>query len=276
MNHLGDLKSVESTEDLNEIRQNSQKNLNFHFLSQEEVKLHIIPFLEKHKFTKNNFEIEVCPQKQEPVFKFSMPKILPEDILRGNFDFRELQEFLRKREILSIVCKRKQQKERRGKRNDEKTKKVFKRIMKNMHKDFKKKLLKTYKKMTSVEAGNRFYKYYFADLGQDLRCFYDPLKRRVKNPKFKSISNDYLAELKKSGKFVKDFTTFCQEKIVLQELEQYSKNIFEKFQKNPNFLRSLEKAKSKFEWVKFELKVAVIHFLFTFHNAVSKPRKSEM
>ena len=202
-----------------------------------------------------------------------MPKILPEDILSGNFDFLQLQEFLRKREILSIVCKRKQQKERRGKRNDEKTKKVFKRIMKNMHKDFKQKLLKTHKKMTSVEAGDRFYKYYFGGLGQDLKCFYDPLKRRVKNPKFKSISNDYLAELKKSDKFVKDFTTFCQEKIVLQELGQYSRNIFEKFQKNPDFLRTLEKAKSKFEWVKFELKVAVIHFLFTFHNAVSKPRR---
>jgi hypothetical protein len=253
----------------------SDKKDNYHYLSSDEAKQGIIKFLNTQSFTRNIFTLETCPKTNRLFYKFKMPKILPEDILSGNFNFLELQEFLRKREILSIVCKRKQQVERRGKRNDEKTKKVFKRIMKNMHKDFKKKLQKKNKKITSVEACKKFYQHHFGYLKQDLKCFYDPLKRRVKNPKFKSISNDYLAELKKSESFEKAFITFCKEQIVLQELGQYSKNIFEKFQKNPNFLQTLEKAKSKFEWVKFELKVAVIHFLFTFNNAVAKPRRFE-
>lgn len=241
-------------------------------LKQEEVKPGVMDFLELHEFTRGHFEHAQCARSGKSVYKLVMPRMSAAQILEEAFDFRDLQSFLKKREILSIVCKRKQKHERRGKRNDEKTKKVFKRVMKNMLRAHKQNLLQTKKKVTSVEASQLFYEAYFGSLGQDLRCFYDPLKRRVKNPRFRSISNDYLAGLKQSEGFVKDFLGFCaqQEKMVFQELSGYSHNLLDKFLRNPGFLRTLEKAKSKFEWVNFELKVAVVHFLFTFQNAAAK------
>lgn len=245
-------------------------------LREDEIKPGIMDFLEQHEFTRGHFEHSRCASSGDSIFRLMMPRISASQVLSEAFDFRDLQCFLEKREILSIVCKRKQQHERRGKRNDEKTKKVFKRVMKNMLRAHKQALLRTQKKVTSVEAGRVFYEGYFGQLGEDLRCFYDPLKRRVKNPRFRSISNDYLAGLKRSERFVQDFLGFCaeQEKMVFQELSGYSDNLLDKFRRNPGFLGALEKAKSKFEWVNFELKVAVVHFLFTFQNAASK-RKLE-
>ena len=250
----------------------SENPVNILYLNQDEVKKNIIPFLENQSLTKENYLGEHCLSTESGFYKFKIPEISVNDIYSENFDFEELQEFLRKREILSIVCRRKQQRERRGKRNDEKTKKIFKRIMKSLLKKFKKNLMKDRKKITSNEAEDKFYSAYFGDINEDLRLFHDPLKKKFNNPKFKSISNDYLAQLKKSELFVKDLETFCREKMIVQGFDRYSESILARFSENRKFLRTLDKAKSKFEWVRFELKVAVMHFLFTFQNAVQKSR----
>lgn len=244
----------------------------YRYLQEEEVKPGVIPFLENHRFTSADYLGERCTNPKQGFYCFEIPPISAEIIQSGEFRFPDLQDFLRKREILSIVCRRKQQRERRGKRNDEKTKKIFKRIMKSLLEAFKKVYKKTHKKEVSVVIEERFYEHYFGNLGEDLAVFYDPLKKRFRNPRFKSISNDYLAQLKKSQVYIEDLEAFCQERMIIEGMKRYTQNVLLKFQENPDFLQTLDKAKSKFEWVRFELKVAVLHFLFTFQNAVFKTR----
>jgi hypothetical protein len=252
----------------------SETENKFRYLKKEEVKPGVIEFLENHPFTSSNYLGERCTkQDQSRFYKFKIPHISAQCILSNNFCFPDLQDYLRKREILSIICRRKQQRERRGKRNDEKTKKIFKRIMKSLLERFKKEYKKKHRKEISLVIEEKFYEHYFGNLEEDIHSFYDPLKKRFNNPHFKSISNDYLAQLKKSQPYVKDLLAFCQEEMIIQGMNKYTRNVLVKFSENPNFLQTLNKAKSKFEWVRFELKVAVMHFLFTFQNAVLKNRR---
>ena len=254
---------------------NTKNNVNCKFLSKHEIKDGIISYLESYQSQDEILLGERYYEDQSWFYKFEIPYITLKNIESEEFDFKKLQEFLRKRELLSIICRRKQQRERRGKRNDEKTKKIFKKIMKSLLKEFKNELKKDDKKITSFKAEEKFYNAYFGNLGEKIDLFHDPLKKKFKNPKFKSISNDYLAQLKKSKLFVKDLQKFCQEKMIVQGFDKYSEKILTRFSENRKFLRTLDKAKSKFEWVRFELKVAVMHFLFTFQNAVPKARKME-
>ena len=124
--------------------------------------------------------------------------------------------------------------------------------------------------MTSLDYEREFYAFYFGDLKDNINLFYDPLKKRLKNPYFKSISRDYLGQLKKSAKYCKDLRDYCVNHMVFDCLEKYPDKILARFKENRAFLEDLNKSKSKFEWVKFELVAAIFHFLFVFDTSQSK------
>ena len=124
--------------------------------------------------------------------------------------------------------------------------------------------------MTAVDHEKYFYNHYFGYLDHDLSLFYDPLKKRLKNSRFKSISREYLSHLKESTIFKKDLMKYCLDGMIYDTLEDYPEKVLNKFKENKNFLEELHKNKSKFEWVKFELVAAIYHFLFFFHTSDTK------
>lgn len=124
--------------------------------------------------------------------------------------------------------------------------------------------------MSSLDYEKEFYSHYFGQLPDHISLFYDPLKKRLKNPYYKSISRDYLGQLKKSEVFCKDLRNYCVNHMVFDCLEKYPEKILARFKENRGFLEDLNKSKSKFEWVKFELVAAIFHFLFVFDTSVSK------
>jgi hypothetical protein len=69
---------------------------------------------------------------------FKMPKITVEDLKKKTFKISLLQDYLRKKERLNLICRRKKSMHQKTKRNDEKTKKIFKKAIKNLLKNFKK------------------------------------------------------------------------------------------------------------------------------------------
>ena len=176
-----------------------------------------------------------------------------------------LQDYLRKRERLNLICRRRKKMHKKSKRNDEKIKKIFKRIMKSLMRKYRKKYLsETFSELNSTERERAFYTYYFGDLDDDIRKFYDPLKRKLDNPKFKSISTKYLTFLARSSLFVKDLREYCTSEMVLEVLEKYPEQILKRFKENPNFLLEMDKFKTKFEWIKHELQAAIYHFMSIF------------
>ena len=58
--------------------------------------------------------------------------------------------------------------------------------------------------------------------------------------------------------------------MVFEVLESYPDKLVAKFEENPDFLKEMNKNKSKFEWIKFELVAAIYHFLFVFDTADQK------
>ena len=67
-----------------------------------------------------------------------MPKISIEDLQKKSFKIGLLQDYLRKKERLNLICRRKKSMHQKTKRNDEKTKKIFKKAIKNLLKIFEK------------------------------------------------------------------------------------------------------------------------------------------
>lgn len=96
------------------------------------------------------------------------------------------------------------------------------------------------------------------------------MKRKLQNKRFKSISKEYLQHLQKSPKFAADLVTYCEKMIVFDILKEYPQKILKRFLENREFLSCMDAAKSKFDWIKFEMQAAIIHFLFVFRSAVFK------
>ena len=107
-------------------------------------------------------------------------------------------------------------------------------------------------------------------MDQDISSFYDPLKKRLRNKHFKSISKEYLSQLKKSTFFKNDLENYCRDEMIFETLENYPEKLLLKFEENPHFLVEMDKNKSKFDWIKFELVAAIYHFLFVFDTADKK------
>lgn len=104
-------------------------------------------------------------------------------------------------------------------------------------------------------------------MNTEVSDFFDPLKTRLRNKRFKSISREYLAQLKKSKVFKDDVELYCKKHMVFELLEKYPEKLMAKFKENPDFLTEMDKNKSKFDWIKFELIAAIYHFLFVFDTS---------
>lgn len=68
---------------------------------------------------------------------FQISKFSLEEVQSPIMKVSVLQDYLRKRERLNLICKRKKKMHSKAKRNDEKTKKIFKKCMKKLFKNFK-------------------------------------------------------------------------------------------------------------------------------------------
>lgn len=112
----------------------------------------------------------------------------------------------------------------------------------------------------------KFYLHYFGELPEDIATFYDPLRKRLRNPAFRSISREYLKHLRKSARFTRDLVAYCREGIVFDILQEYPRKLLKKFCEDPRFLEKLDGSKSKFEWTKFEMEAAICHFLHFFNS----------
>ena len=69
---------------------------------------------------------------------FKISRFSMEDLLHPDMQISLLQDYLRKRERLNLICKRRKKMHSKTKRNDEKTKKIFKKAVKRMFNKFKK------------------------------------------------------------------------------------------------------------------------------------------
>jgi hypothetical protein len=77
------------------------------------------------------------PGKKQMIFK--MPSITKQSLLENKFKLSRLQDYLRKKEKLNLICRRKKTMHQKTKRNDEKTKKIFKKTIKYLMSEFKRK-----------------------------------------------------------------------------------------------------------------------------------------
>jgi hypothetical protein len=75
--------------------------------------------------------------KNPDEINFKMSRFTLKDVYDPDMRFSLLQDYLRKRERLNLVCKRRKKMHSKTKRNDEKTKKIFKRAMKRLFTKFK-------------------------------------------------------------------------------------------------------------------------------------------
>lgn len=238
---------------------NSFENL---IINNKDLKQGALEFIDLEIFDKKKY----FGKRTNNGISMSIKNVSSQDIIDENFTFNKLQSFLRKREILSVINKRIQKGEKNAKRNDEKIKKIFKKGMKSLIHKFKIQFLSEKKcRFSSIEIEYEFYKFYFSDLKIPISHFYDPLKKRFLNPKYKSICNDYLKNFWLSDKFVHDFMELCNGPLILEGLKGYSQKLLNRFCMNKNFLQNIDKAKSKFEWVFFEYEVAILHFMFSFY-----------
>lgn len=70
--------------------------------------------------------------------QFKIARFSTADLFHPDMEITLLQDYLRKRERLNLICKRKKKMHAKTKRNDEKTKKIFKKTMKKLFQNFKK------------------------------------------------------------------------------------------------------------------------------------------
>lgn len=68
---------------------------------------------------------------------FKISRFALSDLLDDDMRISLLQDYLRKRERLNLICKRKKKMHSKTKRNDEKTKKIFKKAVKTLFRQFK-------------------------------------------------------------------------------------------------------------------------------------------
>ena len=213
-------------------------------------------FLQKRSFL--NFDSDSI--------SFSLPELSPVELQSEDFSVSRLQKFLKLRTANELLRLESPQEGGRGKRNDEKIKKIFKRGMKKLLRRFR----DSYEgpKQTAVKFEEQFYDYYFGHLGDCLSTFYDPLKKRVKNPRFRSISSEYLSHLKQSDLFRRHMREYCLGDMILDSLSCYPSKLLKRFRENHDFLGGQHRAKSKFEWARHEIVSAVNLFLETFDGKV--------
>lgn len=114
------------------------------------------------------------------------------------------------------------------KRKEEKIKFVFKHTLKNLKKAY----FTAHGLHNSQESEEQFFNHYFDQIHKDqqlpLEAFFDPLNTsHALNPKFKTLSKDYLALLFSSPSFRSDFLGYIKAAFV----QDYQDNVNKKFKK---------------------------------------------
>jgi hypothetical protein len=102
-----------------------------------ETKPGIIEYVDPTFFTDSLIPGRV-PNKIEGQISFKISRFSMEDLLDSDMQISLLQDYLRKRERLNLICRRKKKMHSKTKRNDEKTKKIFKKAVKILFNRFKK------------------------------------------------------------------------------------------------------------------------------------------
>lgn len=201
------------------------------------------------RFSSDSVQVEL------PLIESQMTKTSP-------FLLKTAQKFLKMKAAIGLLSETLPTDWNRGKRNDEKIKKIFKKGMKKLLTNFRESFPGP--KLTAVKYEEKFYQHYFGHLPDRLSTFYDPLKKRVKNPRFRSISNDYLDHLKRSELFRTEMRAYCLGEMVYDSLARYPALLMKRYRESSNFLEGQYRAKSKFEWARHEMAAAVVLFLETF------------
>jgi hypothetical protein len=121
------------------------------------------------------------------------------------------------------------------------------------------------KRLTSKQQEIKFYEYYFNEYAQfeglPLNHFYDPLKQKFENRKYKSFTIKYFKLLLNSNKFKEKVVTYIRDnQLVLDMLGEYSKSLGDLFDSVPTILLDQQKPKSKFLWTSYEFYFAMYFF----------------
>jgi hypothetical protein len=114
-----------------------------------------------------------------------------------------------------------------------------------------------------------FYQKYFLQTANiesiPINHFYDPLKQKPVNKKFKSFTNKYFLLLLKSGDFEEKVKELMQNnKLMFIILQKYPKMFGDMIQANPTILLDQHKSKSKFIWTSYEFYFAMFFFKVKF------------
>jgi hypothetical protein len=120
-------------------------------------------------------------------------------------------------------------------------------------------------RFTSKERENEFYEYYFGkrarELGIPLNYFYDPLKQKFRNMKYKSFTIKYFKLLLSSNQFKMKVVQYMENsQLVLDMLSEYSIQLKDLFKSVPTILLDQHKPKSKFLWTSYEFYFAMFFF----------------
>ena len=104
-----------------------------------ETKPGILNYVEEGFFNDNLLMGRTDYQKNKSgKISFKISKFCIKNLLDNGMRMSLLQDYLRKRERLNLICKRKKKMHSKAKRNDEKTKKIFKKSMKKLFRRHKK------------------------------------------------------------------------------------------------------------------------------------------
>lgn len=121
------------------------------------------------------------------------------------------------------------------------------------------------KRLTSKQQEIKFYEFYFGKFAESqkipLNFFFDPLKQKFENKKYKSFTIKYFKLLLNSERFKKKVVGYIQANgLVLDMLGEYSKSLADLFQSVPTILLDQHRPKSKFLWTSYEFYFAMYFF----------------
>lgn len=121
------------------------------------------------------------------------------------------------------------------------------------------------KKLTSKQKEMQFYENYFHPLAKERKIpidhFYDPLKQKYRNSKYKSFTITYFKQLLASDLFLFEVKDYLKgDRILLDVIYEYPNLLKDLFQGCEMILLDQHKAKAKFLWTCYEFYFALFYF----------------
>jgi hypothetical protein len=120
-------------------------------------------------------------------------------------------------------------------------------------------------RFSNKEQEKEFYEFYFKKIANELKIplnyFFDPLKQKFGNKKYKSFTVKYFNLLLQADQFKLKVKQYLQDnQLVLDMLTEYSKQLKDIFNSVPTILIDQHKPKSKFLWTSYEFYFAMFFF----------------